>query len=183
MVCPKWKNGISTAMIRNEQAHDNKRSGRYCFFEGRLQRNIVFWYLSEWISNVNNIKILKDVCSGMARTEMCWMMMLHNKKNDFWRTPAAKCLVMMFNVSLSSHLEIMICDRRLQRNPRSLGIPDVQFNDLARANDTSKVQRNHGKSQPTSAVKQLDLESNIDETIVKNNKKWYRKHRNVDFAR
>ena len=42
MVCPKWKNGLSTAMIRNEQAHDNKRSGRYCFFEGRLQRNIVF---------------------------------------------------------------------------------------------------------------------------------------------
>ena len=71
------KNGLSTAMIRNEQAHDNKRSGRYCFFEGHLQRNIVFWYLSEWISNVNNIKILKDVCSGMARKEICWMIMLH----------------------------------------------------------------------------------------------------------
>ena len=96
---------------------------------------------------------------------------------------AAKGLVMMFDVSLSSDHEVMIFDRRLQRNPRSLGIPDVQFNDLARANDTSKVQRNHGKNQPTSAVKQLDLESKTDETILKNNKKWYRKHRNVDFAR
>ena len=84
---------------------------------------------------------------------------------------AAKCLVVVIKVSLSNDLELMIFDRRLQRNPRVSEIPDVQFNDLTRANGTSKVQRNHGTKQPISAVKQLDLESNTDETIVKNNKK------------
>jgi hypothetical protein len=81
----------------------------------------------------------------------------------------------MFDVSLSSDLEIMIFDRRPQRNHRLLGIPDTQFDDQARANGSSKIQPNHCKNQPTSAVKQLSLESKSDETIVKNNKKRYRK--------
>ena len=174
-VCQNLENRLSTVVIRNEQTHDNKRSGRYYFFEGRLHQNIVFWYLSEWISNVNNVKILKDVSSGMARNRSMFDDHATTTNLDFWRTSAAKCLVVMFDVSLSSDLEIMIFDRRPQRNHRLLGIPDTQFDDQARANGSSQMQPNHCKNQPTSAVKQLSLESKSDETIVKNNKKRYRK--------
>ena len=89
---------------------------------------------------MNNIKILKDVRSRIARYESLLDGHVAKEMYDFWRTSAAKCWFVKFNVSLSSSLKVMIFDRRLRRNPRLLEIPDVRFNDQALVNDTSEIQ-------------------------------------------
>ena len=137
--CQKWKIRASDAAIRNEQAHNNKCSGNCWILEAPLQRNIDLWCLPEWISNKKNIKILKDVRSGMARYERLSYDHVATEMCDFWRTSAAKCWFVKFNVSLSSSLKVMNFDRRPQWNPRLLEIPDVKLSDQARANETRKI--------------------------------------------